>query len=73
MSEPDNKRKDILLRAAFDLLRRADMEAYVRHAPNILIRYDEANCDGSCLMEDIANELGFDCDTQPIPLGKEDE
>jgi hypothetical protein len=73
MSEDTSNRKDILLRAAFDLLRRANMGPYVEHAPDILIRYDEANYDGQCLMEDIASELGFDANTHPIPLGKDYE
>jgi len=66
-------RKAILLRAAYDLLKRASQEYYVTSATSILTRFDDANCDGFCLMEDIADELGLDYNEQPIPLGKEDE
>lgn len=60
-------RKDILLRAAFDLLRRCEDAPYVIEAPSTLVRYDEADCDGMCLMDDIANELGIDRQSEPIP------
>jgi hypothetical protein len=66
-------RKEILLRAAYDLLKRASQDHYVREATSIVTRFDDANCDGYCLMEDIAAELDLDDDTQPIPLGSEDE
>lgn len=66
-------RKTILLRAAYDLLKRASQDYYVREATSILVRFDNSNCDGYCLMEDIAAELELDDDTQPIPLGPEDE
>ena len=65
-------RRDILLRAAYDLLKRSTRDHYVREATAITVRYDEANCDGYCLMEDIASELDID-DEDPIPLGPEDE
>lgn len=65
-------RKDVLLRAAYDLLTKANDAGYVLEANSIVTRYDEANCDGNCLREDIALELGIDDDTEPIPLGPED-
>jgi hypothetical protein len=65
------ERKDILLRAAYDLLKRCTEDPYVREASRIVVRYDDANCSGDCLMEDIAIELGLDDETEPIPLGKE--
>ena len=68
-----NDRKTILLRAAYDLLKRASQDHYVREATSIVTRFDDANCDGYCLMDDIAAELDLDADTQPIPLGPEDE
>mgnify|MGYP001179480078 CR=1 FL=1 len=61
-------RKDVLLRAAYDLLKRASQDHYVREATSILTRFDDANCDGYCLMEDIATELRLESETQPIPL-----
>jgi len=66
-------RKDILLRAAYDLLKRSTQDLYTREATSILTRFDNANCDGYCLMEDIAAELGLDEGTEPIPLGPDDE
>jgi hypothetical protein len=65
-------RKDVLLRAAYDLLTKANASRHVLDANGILTRYDEANCDGHCLREDIAHELGIDDDTDPIPLGPEE-
>lgn len=62
-------RKEMLLRAAYDLLKRSTQDYYVREATSILTRYDDADCDGYCLMEDIAAELGLDDDTEPVPLG----
>lgn len=67
-------RKEVLLRAAYDLLKRSTQDHYVREATSIMIHYDDANCDGYCLMEDIAAELEFEdeSETQPIPLAKEE-
>jgi len=64
-------RKDVLLRAAYDLLMRADERSIALPATSIETRYDDANCDGACLREDIALALGIDDDTAPIPLGPE--
>lgn len=61
-------RKDILLRAAYDLLKRSMQGDYVQEATSILTRFDGADCDGYCLMADIATELGLDDDTEPIPI-----
>lgn len=66
-------RKEILLRAAYDLLKRSTEGSYVEEATSILVRYDDANCDGYCLMEDIADELDIFTDTDPIPLGPEED
>jgi len=66
-------RKEVLLRAAYDLLKRSTEQHFVEEATSILARYDEANCCGGCLMEDIAFELDIPDDTPPIPLGDEDE
>ena len=61
-------RKDILLRAAYDLLKRSNQPGYVEEAQSILVRYDDADCDGHCLMNDIAIELDIEDGTKPIPL-----
>lgn len=65
-------RKDILLRAAYDLLKRSTQQHYVQEATSILVHYDGANCDGYCLMDEIAQELGLEEGCQPIRLAKED-
>jgi hypothetical protein len=73
MDQHISMRKEILLRAAYDLLKRSTQDHFVREATSIVTRFDDANCDGWCLMEDIASELGLDDDTEPIPLGPEDD
>ena len=72
MKDQNTTRRDMLLRAAYDLLKRSTHDYYVREATEIKVRYDDANCDGYCLMEDIASELCIDGE-EPIPLGPEDE
>jgi len=53
-------RKDVLLRAAYDLLKKADNAHFVEQATEIVVHYDDADCDGQCLMTDIATELGIE-------------
>lgn len=53
-------RKEILLKAAYDLLKQCSESDYVLEAPAVTVFYDDAECDGLCLMDDIANELGID-------------
>lgn len=65
-------RKEILLRAAYDLLMRSSAPGFIQDAQEILVRYDNADCDGYCLMNDIAIELDIDDGTKPIPLGYDD-
>lgn len=66
-------RKEILLRAAYDLLTVSDRSHYVREAGTILTHYGDVACDGNCLREDIASELGIDSETDPIPLPEGEE
>jgi hypothetical protein len=61
-------RKDILLRAAYDLIKRSTQNRFVEEAAATMVQYDGANCDGSCLMDDIKIELDLPDRTQPIPL-----
>ena len=53
-------RKTILLKAAHDILRKCHDSFYVLDVMSVETFYDEADCDGYCLMEDIANELGIE-------------
>ena len=57
-----------LLRAAYDLIKRSTQNHFVEEAATILVQYDGANCDGSCLMNDIAIELDLPDRAQPVPL-----
>jgi hypothetical protein len=63
--KPDEYRPDrkaVLLAAAYELLKRQDRAHYVLEITREVVHYDKADCDGSCLMEDIAHELGIDED-----------
>lgn len=53
-------RKIVLLRAAYDLLKKSEESHFVKQATAIVVHYDDADCDGYCLMEDIALELGIE-------------
>lgn len=48
MIKPD--RKVILLRAAFDMLRKCEDSPFVVSPMETVVFYDDADCDGSCLM-----------------------
>lgn len=61
-------RKEILLRAAYDLLKRSTEPGYVQDAQSILVQYDGTDCDGLTLMEDIAIELDLPDNAKPLPL-----
>lgn len=65
-------RKDILLRAAYDILKRCDDGPYVKDPLGVCARWDNANCDGGCLMEEIADLLGLEEGEPPIPLEDDD-
>lgn len=53
-------RKDVLLKAAFDLLRKQDRSRYVLNLLRETAHYDDTDCDGYCLMQDIADELDLE-------------
>jgi hypothetical protein len=52
-----------LLKQAYKLLKKQDDADYVLNLLETEINYDNATCDGHCLMEDIADELGIDEDS----------
>lgn len=49
-----------LLRATLELLRKCDNSPYVIDVLGETTFYDEADCDGYCLMEDIRNYLDYE-------------
>lgn len=51
-------RKVTLLKAALELLKNCEDGPYVKHALSETVFYDGAECDGYCLANDIASELG---------------
>ena len=53
-------RKEVLLKAAYDLLKKQTESHYVLDLLEELVHYDGADCDGSCLMDDIAIELNIE-------------
>lgn len=60
------KRADTLLKATYKLLNKQHESYYVLNLLAETVYYDEAECDGNCLMEDIdlwMYEMGIDYDT----------
>ena len=55
-------RKVTLLKACSALLRKQKDSVYVLNLLDEIVYYDEADCDGSCLLDDIEIELGMDED-----------
>ena len=53
-------RKDVLLKAAFDMLKKQHDAHYVISSMETTVFYDGVDCDGFCLMNDIADELGME-------------
>ena len=52
-----NERALILLKAAYEILNECDQSEFVISPMEVTVNYDEAECDGHCLMEDIENYL----------------
>ena len=60
------ERADTLLKATYDLLNKQHGNYYVLNLLAETVYYDEAECDGNCLMEDIdawMDERGIDHDS----------
>lgn len=51
-------RKTVLLKAALELLKKCGRGPYVKSALTTPVFYDGIDCDGACLANDIAEELG---------------
>ena len=54
------ERYKILLKAAYDLLKKQDGSFYVLNLLGETVDYDGAECDGYRLIEDIAEVLGIE-------------
>jgi len=50
-------RKNILLKACRDLLEKQNKSSYVLDLLSETVLYDDAECEGNCLLEDIKIEL----------------
>lgn len=50
-------RKEVLLRACYDLLMKQVESGYVLNLLDEIIHYDDTDVDGNCLLEDIRDEL----------------
>lgn len=58
LKNPDKEdRGETLLRACLDLLKKQEESAVILNLLETIVFYDEAECDGRCLMEDIENYL----------------
>lgn len=68
MNTQETERAKVLLRAAYDILERNSRFHFVEEVGSTLTHYDDADCDGYCLKEDIGNLLGLDEGTDPLPL-----
>lgn len=54
------KRYETLLKAAYELLKKQEKSEYTLDLLSETVFYDETDCDGYCLMEDIAIELDLE-------------
>ena len=52
-------RKEVLLRACYELLNKCNEGRFVRNVIEETAFYDGVDCDGACLMKDIAIELNI--------------
>ena len=51
------ERAKVLLKACYDLLQKQEESHYVLNLLETTVYYDEADCDGYCLKNDIETEL----------------
>lgn len=58
--ESNLDRSKVLLKAAYDLLKKQDESYYVLNLLEETVEYDNCMCDGYCLAEDIAEYLGIE-------------
>ena len=55
----NDDRAKVLLKAALDMLKKLNDSPYVMSPFETTVVYDGADCDGSCLMEDIEHFLKY--------------
>ena len=53
-------RKEYLLRQVLKLFKQQKESRYVLNIEEMTVIYDGAECDGTCLCDDIMDELGID-------------
>lgn len=53
----DLERAKVLLKACYDLLQKQEENHYVLNLLETTVHYDETDCDGYCLKNDIEAEL----------------
>ena len=58
--ESNVDRSKVLLKAAYDLLKKQNESYYVLNLLEETVEYDNCMCDGYCLAEDIAEYLGIE-------------
>ena len=54
------ERKDTLLKATHELLSKQDKSAFILDLLTETVHYDDADCDGYCLMNDIEIDLDLE-------------
>ena len=54
----DEDRLKVLLKASYELLKKQDNGGYILNLLDETVFYDGTECDGYCLMEDIAIVIG---------------
>lgn len=59
-TQEEIERMELLLKKAHELLTKCDESVYVVNPMGVIINYDEAECDGFCLMNDIAELLDLE-------------
>lgn len=59
MRTMEENRATTLLRACLELLRKQEQSGIVLNLLNETVYYDDEDCDGSCLMDDIEAFLEF--------------
>jgi len=59
MATMDLERAKVLLKATVEMLDKCDQSPIVTYPMETTVFYDEADCDGHCLREDIKHLLEF--------------